>query len=279
MKTHKITHRLLRLPQTRCRPGPFGVSFAFLIVLACTNVCRAAPGGGDKILVGETTLVAGGPVSTWARVNGEGKVIWVGATIPLSMVENQPPPGTGPAGAIAVLNYPPVVQQTTYFNHFELHSQAHGHPTNPGYETHDRYSEPHFDFHFYSIPVAQVLTIPLALPPLPDVPTDRLPAGYVQPEFSVPQMGRHCAPLSEFIAVGPLDVTTIVGFMPDASYMHFIEPMISRDFLLTRENFTLSVPMPLRLGRATSYPTECVVHYDKDADAYHIVFKGFEPID
>ena len=36
---------------------------------------------------------------------------------------------------------------------------------------------------------------------------------------------------------------------------------------------------PARLGRATSYPTDCVVAYDKDADAYHIVFKGFEAIE
>ena len=242
------------------------------------GAANAAP--ADKFVAGESAVIAGGTVSTWARVNGGGKVIWVGLTFPLSLAENMPPPGAGPARAIAVLNFPPVVRQTTYFNHFELHSQAHGHGTNPGYQTPDRNSEPHVDLHFYSIPVAQVLTIPFVppSPALPNVPADRLPAGYAQPEFSVPQMGRHCAPLSEFTAIGPLDLTMFVGFLPDASYMHFIEPMISRDFLLERENFTLPIPEPVRLGRPTSYPTECVVHYDKDADAYHIVFKGFEPI-
>jgi len=199
----------------------------------------------------------------------------------VSLAENPPAPGSGPAGAFAVLNYPAVAQQTTYFNHAEIQFNEHGHPANPGYANTNRYREAHFDFHFYSIPVAEVFPIPFRppFPPLPSVPAERLPVGYAQPEFSVPQMGRHAAPLSEFTATDMWLATMIAGFLPDASYMHFIEPMITRDFLLLRENFTLPVPKPAVLGRATQYPTECVVAYDKDVDAYHIVFKGFEPIE
>ena len=92
-------------------------------------------------------------------------------------------------------------------------------------------------------------------------------------------MGRHAAPLSEFTATDPWLATMIAGFLPDASYMHFMEPMITHDFLQLRQNFSLPVPRPAILGRATQYPTECVVAYDKDADAFHIVFKGFEAIE
>src|SRR5215213_8951433 len=89
------------------------------------NVSSAAPANEDKIIVGNTAIVSGGEVSTWARVNGGGEVIWVGLTIPLSMVENMPPPGSGPAGAVVVLNFPPVVQANTYFNHAEIQSNQH----------------------------------------------------------------------------------------------------------------------------------------------------------
>ena len=92
-------------------------------------------------------------------------------------------------------------------------------------------------------------------------------------------MGRHAGPLTEFTATDHWLATMIAGFLPDASYMHFIEPMVTTELLLKRENFTLPVPQPAVLGRATQYPTECVVAYDKDADAYHIVFKGFESIE
>ncbi|MGI8605170.1 MAG: hypothetical protein ACR2OZ_19535 [Verrucomicrobiales bacterium] len=278
MKTNSITNHLLRRSQAVVGAIPaLGACFVIIAALACTNVCRAAPGSGDKIIIGETTVVADGTVATWARVNGEGKVIWVGLTIPLSMAENMPPRGSGPAGAVAVLNFPPVVQATTYFNHAEIHSQQAGH-ANSGADPH-RYRTPHFDFHFYGIPVANVRTIPGGLF-FVDAPADRLPEGYVQPEpFSVPQMGRHARTLDEAAATDHWLLTMFAGFLPDASYMHFIEPMITQEFLLLRKNFTLPVPMPATLGRATSYPTECVVHYDEDADAYNIVFKGFEPIE
>jgi hypothetical protein len=177
------------------------------------------------------------------------------------------------------LNFPQIVQDTTYFYHAEVQSNQHGHRTNPLYVNPHRYEEPHFDFHFYNIPAADVRLIPPGVFPA-QVAADQLPAGYAQPEAgSVPQMGRHAAPLTEFTDTEPWLLTMIAGFLPDASYMHFIEPMITQEFLLRRENFSLPVPLPATLGRSTSYPTECVVHYDKDSDAFHIVFKGFEPIE
>ncbi len=91
-------------------------------------------------------------------------------------------------------------------------------------------------------------------------------------------MGRHASPLSEFTATDLWQHTMVAGFLPNASYMHFVEPMITREFLLQRENFTMPVPMPAVLGRATRYPAKFVAHYDKDLDAYHFVFKGFEDI-
>src|SRR5688572_14554725 len=128
---------------------------AFITAAICSAPPgRAAPANDDKIIVGGTAIVADGEVSTWARVNGGDKVIWVGLTIPLSMVENMPAPGSGPAGAVVVLNFPPVVQATTYFNHVEIHSNLEGHHA-AGADPH-RYMAPHFDFHFYGIPVAQV---------------------------------------------------------------------------------------------------------------------------
>jgi len=253
------------------------------LALAPSRAGGAQPTQDPALVTGETASIAGGLASTWARVNGQGKVTWVGVTVPLSMAENQPAPGSGPAGAVAVLKFPPVVQQTTYFDHVEIHSNLHGHAANPGFADIHRYEAPHFDFHFYAVSEATVRTIPFVPPPLPPVASDRVPAGYAQPDFSVPQMGRHSLPLSEFTATDPWMLTMVAGFLPDVSYavlgeprMHFLEPMITRAFLLERKNFTLPVPMPLVLGEATGYPTEFVGHYDKDLDAYHLVFKGFE---
>jgi len=261
------------------KQNPIKLTAAFLAVALTFSGVTAKGGSDDKIIAGESVAVGSGTVSTWARVNGGGKVIWVGLTIPVSVAENPPAPGSGPAGAFAVLNYPAVAQQTTYFNHTEIQFNEHGHPTNPVYAQTNRYSAAHFDIHFYNVPVADVFAIPPGLFFTP-APVERVPIGWAQPEArSVPQMGRHAGPLTEFTATDHWLATMIAGFLTDASYMHFIEPMVTRELLLRRENFTLPVPQPAVLGQATQYPTECVVAYDKDADAYHIVFKGFEAIE
>ena len=278
MKTSKLTKHLAGQYRTGVATiRTLGVCLAAMTGLPCTSLGQAVPDDGDQLVVGDTAEIAGGTAAAWARVNGGGKVVWVGLTIPLSMVENMPPRGTGPAGAVAALNFPPVVQATTYFDHVQIQSQLAGHP-NGGADP-NRYMTPHFDLHFMGIPVADVWAIPGG-PFGAQVPAERVPRGYLQPEnHSLPQMGRHSLALDEFLATDHWLFTMIAGFLPDASYMHFIEPMITKEFLLSRKNFNLPVPAPAVLGRATSYPTECLAHYDKDADAYHIVFKGFKPIE
>ena len=48
----------------------------------------------------------------------------------------------------------------------------------------------------------------------------------------------------------------IAGFIPNASKMHFIEPMISQARLLERTDFELPTPMPTSFGRSMLYPTK-----------------------
>lgn len=235
----------------------------------------------DRIIFGDMALVADNRdddhlVATWALVTPEDDVEEVGLTIPVALFDNQPTEkGTGPAGAIASLVFPKVVQDFTFLNHVGLHSQIHGHPAPPGSVNPDRNRIPHFDFHFYAVPESKVWDIPLALPPLPLVPAERLPLGYLQPGPSEPQMGRHSAPAWSLLDPNPLSTIMIAGFLPDGSEMHFIEPMISREFLLQRNDFELPVPMPQEFGRLMHYPTKCEAEYDPAFDAYHFVFSKF----
>ena len=59
-----------------------------IMAAVCLTAAMLALSGGaanaeqnDKIIAGESVTVGGGTVSTWARVNSAGKVIWVGLTI------------------------------------------------------------------------------------------------------------------------------------------------------------------------------------------------------
>ena len=232
-----------------------------------------------RLVIGDATLVQGNDVVTWARVRANGDIKQVGVTIPVALFDDQPTdPGDGPAGAIASLVFPEIVRDTTFFNHFELHSNPHGHDTALGSANPLRNSVPHFDFHFYAIDEADVLLIPATRPGPPFVLPALLPAGYRQPGPSIPEMGRHAAMQSAFADPGFLIADMIAGFLPNATKMHFIEPMISRELLLDRNDFGLPVPRPAVFGRTMRYPKEFTAEYDADSDAYHFIFSGFETV-
>lgn len=231
---------------------------------------------GVRVIWGEHTVVDGIPIVTWALVHPQdGDILAVGASFSQKMAEDMPEPGDGPAEAIASLEFPAVVQEATFFYHLEIQSNPHGHATPPGNVNPNRNAVPHFDFHFYGIPEELVWLIPGQTPPPapPGVPADLLPAGYRQPGPALAQMGRHSAPNWSFTDPNPLSAIMLAGFLPDGSYMHFLEPMISQDVLLNEQDFTLDVPMPRTFGREMLYPTQfrTVFH----GNACSLVFSDF----
>lgn len=232
---------------------------------------------GVRVLWGESTNVDGARVATWALVSPHDEaIVAAGVTFSLKLAKDMPQePGPGPAGAVASLDFPGAVQQATFFNHLEIQPEPHGHEAPPGSVNPDRNRVPHFDFHFYGVPEEQVWGIPDVRPPLPAVPADRLPAGYTQPGRSVLQMGRHSSPRWSLTDPNPLTTIMIAGYLPDGSQMHFLEPMISQQTLLGRQDFTLPVPVPGELGRASStlYPTSFNALFQ--GNAYSFVFSDF----
>jgi hypothetical protein len=267
-----------------------GLALAALIVAGLVSPQEAKPGEpegnivsayardaqGVRVIWGDFAIIDGSRVATWALVSPHDQsILAVGVTFDLDLAEDMPDEGAGPAGAIASLDFPAIVQEATFFYHLEVQSNPHGHATPPGNVNPNRNAVPHFDFHFYSIPEELVWLIPGQKPPPapPAVPADLLPAGYRQPGPSIAEMGRHAAPNWSFTDPNPLSTIMLAGFLPDGSSMHFLEPMISRDVLLGGENFTLDVPMPRAFGREMLYPT----HFDAvfHGNACSLVYSDF----
>jgi len=228
--------------------------------------------GSDRILIGDSAVIGGRRVVTWTVLTRTGVVEEVGVTVPVAVFDQQPEPADGPAGAILSLEFPGIVQQTTYFNHVEIHSEPHGHPGDPSEP--ERYFVPHYDLHFYTLPEAVVWGIPAAPPPLlAAVPAEKLPVGWLQPGPGVPQMGRHSLPSS--IADGPFTAEMLSGFLPSGKLMHFLEPMVTRERLLQPVDFELPVPRPAVFGRTMLYPGSFKAEYDEKLKAWHFVYRDF----
>ncbi len=226
------------------------------------GVAKAEP----RLVPGATAQVAGQPVTAWARLDADGSPVQVGVTVANGILANPPAePGTGPAGALAVVEFPKEVQAASFLNHFEIHWEKNGHTPPP-------FLVPHFDLHFYAIPSSQVAAIGNADPAPPAA--SQLPAGYVYggPDAFVPQMGGHA--LNPADLGKPFTAVMIMGFY--GGKMIFVEPMATQALLEQKKDFSLTVPAARGTGGDRVYPTRFAAHYDPAGDSWQFVLSGFQ---
>jgi len=157
---------------------------------------------------------------------------------------------------------------------------------NPGgHEPPGIYDQPHFDFHFYTIPRAERSAIDCADETKPSV----MPAGYSLPDVTLPpplaemardtiltglcvrQMGMHSLLTAELESTETFRGTMVVGYYRGLPI--FIEPMLTRSLLLEKRSFDL--PIPRIPGMAGAYPRAFRAEYDARRQLYQFVFSDF----
>jgi hypothetical protein len=240
---------------------------ALALSVACTRKAAVTE------VSGQCDEVFGGTVCTWAQMDGE-RVVALGATIPLSTIEGAPADAemTWPPRAAGQLQLPEAAQRATGFTHLTVLWEPHGHPPGP-------FLTPHFDFHFYSIAPERRLEIdcsdvtkPAGLPEGYDLPDAVIPGIGTLVGICVPQMGMHSLLKSALSATTLFDATMVVGYY--RGEVIFTEPMIAREHLLKKQDFTLPTPaLPATDG--VHHPTEFRAVYDAAGQAYHFEFSGF----
>lgn len=160
-------------------------------------------------------------------------------------------------------------QAATAFDHIVINWNEHGHPPFL------LFSEPHFDFHFYTISVSEQQAVPAYAP---GSPHDLLPAapfwpsGFVPTPGGVAGMGKHWVDLLHPVTPGSFTHTMIYG-----SYngkIHFTEPMITRAFLQTGRDVTMAYGQPAQFAETgTYYPS--VYNIRDDETKHYITLSNF----
>lgn len=268
-----------------------GMMLAAALGVMSALTARAVPLEG-RVVMGSSGTLFGAQASSWVRLDTRGAVQEVGVTLPMAGVAAAPLPSASDAppteanmmamimanGPTLRLEFPAVVKDTTFLDHLDLYWEAFGHPP-------ERYLTPHFDLHFFGVTSAAVdridcknLTPPdLALTPAGFAPA--VPPGADPAAICVPLMGFHGFALSEFSGPGKFrpglfDHTLISGFYNNA-YL-FTEPMVTRAFMMSRQEFSSALSRPQTVGRSTRYPTQMTMTHDERANAYQLVYSGFE---
>ena len=141
------------------------------------------------------------------------------------------------------------------------------------------YTTPHFDVHFYTITAQQRDAITPADPAFAaktarQPAADALPPGYALDPAAIPRMGVHSGASSAPEQQGAPFATTFVYGFYDGS-MIFLEPMMTRAFLLARPDTTIQIATPARYPRPGAYPTRYAYKYDAVARERRIELREF----
>ena len=145
------------------------------------------------------------------------------------------------------------------------------------------HTEPHFDFHFYTISQAERDAI-LPTDPQWAAKASRLPAddfnrptfacpcailNVPAPQMAVPRMGLHWIDTKSAEYAGGAFTTTYITGSWDGKVI-FQEPMITRAFIKATKDTTMTLPQAKRASPAGWYPGAYRVTYDAQAREYRI---------
>lgn len=244
-----------------------GVALAVLV--SCTDDSPAAT--NVKVLRGADVTFGNGTARTELQVKGT-TVVSLAVVLSENALDGLPTQSSPMTSQEYVLPLP-AGAPSMVFEQVAVNWQPVGHPPMNVYTT------PHFDVHHYLITPQQRDAITPADPAfgaktLRQPAADALPAGYVLDPAAVPRMGVHAAASagSEFQGA-PFASTFIYGFYDGG--MIFLEPMMTRAFLSSRPDTTISIVTPARYPKPGAYPTAYGYTYDSAARERRIELRGF----
>ena len=249
---------------------------AAALLSACDNAVGAR--NDDGTFYGAPVTVGAGTARTYVTLS-HGAPSELGVAIRETGLDGlpQPAPGTMPdMGHPDMTEYllplPPQAAATPYRT-VEVDWNPHGH------EPAGVYDQPHFDFHFYTISLAERNAIDPADAGFDQKaanhpPAEMLPQGYVPIPGAVPRMGVHWVdPASPELHGQPFTHTFIYGSWDGR--VTFTEPMVTRAYLLTRPAFVAAMPVPQKVAAPGSYPATQRIYWSADTREYRVALSDF----
>lgn len=225
------------------------------------SMCLYGAIANAEMVWGPATSMGNASVRTFIETD-QGKPISVGVAFPKAAMDGL----SEHAPEVFVVELPTEMAMPPY-NHVMLDWMPHGHDPD------SIYGRPHFDFHFYMMSSADRQKITClgddaaicTKQPAPEL----IPPFYAPTPEGVPQMGWHWVDLRSPEYNGqPFTSTLIYGFYDGK--MNFVEPMITREFILATNWFASLIPSPEKVLISGYYPTAYSLTYDAIQDLYFV---------
>lgn len=211
-------------------------------------------------LTGPAVTMGNGKINSWVALDGQGTPTALGFTISKGAYDNLP--ATLPATTY-MLELPAAASTKTPFNHLMINWNPQGHEPIP------IYGVPHFDMHFYMVPMSEVMSIlPYQVNPGPfdNKPAAAyMPASYVKNPGGVPGMGAHWIDPGSPEFHGQAFTETFIYGSYDG-HVTFMEPMITLAYLKTNPALDKAIPQPAQFEKPGYYPTHYTIRTDADGN-------------
>jgi hypothetical protein len=257
-----------------------GLIFAACTALALLPACggESTPASNSGTFFGPSQPLGNGTVRTYTTLDEGGRPTEVGLRLTATALDGLPETSTGLPPTL-MLDFPDQASATA-FDHVMLNWNPQGH------EPPELFGKPHFDFHFDMVDMATIQAI-IGSDPDYAAKAERAPESkYVPQDFvvppgapaaaqAVPGMGVHLIDFSDPTLVpGSYDFKHIViNGTWDGRYT-FIEPMITREWLLTNPTSEQPLKLPQAYQKSAYYPTTYNVHVDEQSKDYVISLGG-----
>lgn len=270
----------------RTRRALLAVALTATVVVAwaCSDDDAVSP-DATRTVYGASQTLGNGVARTFVTLNGAGKPVSVGVAMSETALTGLPMTPNAPSPSAAMLELPlPAGAPVEGYDHIMLDWNPNGH------EPDHVYTLPHFDFHFYNITSAEVMSI---MPTDPNYATKAaalpaaqyVPAGYqaasalagtTAAAAAVPMMGLHwldvASPELQPPPAGKAFTETFIYGSWNGKFT-FLEPMITKAYIESLKGtagMSRNIPSPAQVAIAGYYPSSYSIRYDAAAKEYRI---------
>ena len=270
-----------------------GLITAFLLLVLALEVSHQPIfAAATKTIAGDEINVGNGKVRTWLQVNqATGEPSSIGVSLTESALSGLPADTDEPqASSLKLrlmdggpnhtfeyeLDFPPEATETA-FHHMGFNWNPEGHGPK------GMFTKAHFDVHFYMATPAYRHGIDVDIQDADptNVKTSNLepPGQFLPPDYQLapntaePRMGSHYADVtSDQLVPGNFSNIFLIG--AHGGNILFWEPMLTKEYLETKPNFTAKLKLPEAYPVSGYYPTAYSVKYNRNRREFDVSLDG-----
>jgi hypothetical protein len=259
---------LSKFPETKKIISSFAL-FCVLIIMVGITSCTGPEPRNEQIFSGPEVTMGNGKANTFFKTDNNNTPLEIGFEMTKEALTGLPQDPTNFAASTFILQLDQKAKDLTPFEHLVINWQVHGHPPL------NVFTVPHFDFHLYTITLAERLAIP-PYTPATAAQIDLLPpAGFMPASFKpdpggIPAMGKH------WIEGLPTSFNHIMVYGSYNGQVNFIEPMLTLAHLQAGTTTNISYAQPQNFAKAGKwYPTKYNIFMDNQTLKHYVTLSEF----